>query len=84
MSQRAKLELYFTPDSCTTMLQNELPNVYKQVKENIELSIKPNKIRHDRTVSQTILIYSIKFQYIYQISHLHDRKPEKFRIQFVE
>jgi hypothetical protein len=32
------------------MLQNELQNVNKQVKENIELSVKPNKIRHDRTV----------------------------------
>ena len=50
MSQRAKIELYFTPDSYATMLQNELPNVYKQVKKNIELSVRPNKIRHDRTV----------------------------------
>jgi hypothetical protein len=27
-----------------------LPNIYKQVKKNIELSVRPNKIRHDRTV----------------------------------
>jgi hypothetical protein len=54
MSQRAKIELYFTPDSYATMLQNELPNVYKQVKQNIELSVKPNKIRHDRTVRAAV------------------------------
>ena len=50
MTPRSKIELYFTPGSYASKLQDEMPDAYKQVSENKDTAVERNKVRHDRKV----------------------------------